>query len=62
MKTYVRVAESTKTKKKYAALVIPYAGDTREKLAFLRPVDFMELLGLAPQEFYDLPCGNYEIK
>lgn len=52
---------TTKTGSPCTALVVKY-GNGREKLFFGKAYDFMLLLDMKPQEFYDLPNGDYPIK
>lgn len=62
MSCFVRIGMGAKSGKKFYALVVKYAGGEREKYFFGKNVDFLSLLNMSPVEFYDLPCGDYEIK
>lgn len=62
MSCFVRIGISAKTGKKFYALVVKYSGGEREKFFFGKMIDFVSLLDVSPASFYDLPCGDYEVK
>lgn len=59
---YVRKALSKKTGKQFVAIVVKYEEGKKEKLCFMRPYDYCELLDLSPADFTFLECGDYSIK
>lgn len=61
-KVFVRKAVSKKSGKQFVAIVVKYEDGQREKLCFMRPYDYCELLNLTPAEFASLPCGDYPIE
>ena len=61
MNCFVRKAISKSTGKPYFCLVVKYNEGQKEKFFFGKAYDFLQLLGLSPQEFEVLDCGDYAI-
>ena len=62
MNCFVRKAVSKSTGKTYFCLVVKYNEGQKEKFFFSNAYDFLQLLGLSPQEFEVLDFGDYAIK
>ncbi len=60
-KVFVRKAMSKKTGKEFVAVVVKYEEGKKEKLCFMRPYDYCQLLNLSPTDFDCLELGDYPI-